>query len=133
MIRFLGVLLVFIPGVIHLMPVTGLLGEAKLAALYGIPFDDPNLLILMRHRAVLFGLLGAFLLAAAFRRAWRAPAVVAGLVSAASFVALALGADGYNDAIRRVVLADVVAIACLLGAAVLLKVDQPGRQGGFRA
>ena len=46
---------------IHLLPVTGVLGGDKLTALYGLRFNDPNLFILMRHRAVLFGLLGLFM------------------------------------------------------------------------
>ena len=54
-------------GVIHLLPLSGLLGAERLAALYGLDFSEPNLSILMRHRAVLFGLLGAFLVFAAFR------------------------------------------------------------------
>jgi hypothetical protein len=47
--------------IIHLLPVSGVFGAKRLAALYGISFNDPNQAILMRHRAVLFGLLGAFL------------------------------------------------------------------------
>lgn len=126
MIRVLTVLFLLVPGMIHLMPVTGLLGAGKLTALYGIAFDDTNLLILMQHRAVLFALLGAFLVVAAFRPRWRAAAIVAGAVSAASFVALALAANDYNDAIQRVVIADIVALACLAGAA-LLEAVRPGR------
>ena len=38
---------------------------------FGIALDEPNLQILMRHRAVLFGLLGALLVAAAFIPALR--------------------------------------------------------------
>jgi hypothetical protein len=46
---------------IHLIPVLGVLGAQKLSGLYGIALSDANLLILMRHRAVLFGLLGLFM------------------------------------------------------------------------
>ena len=46
--------------------------------LYGIPIDEPNLAILMRHRAVLFGLLGVFMLIAAFRPLYQPLALIAG-------------------------------------------------------
>ena len=69
-----------IVGIIHLLPVTGFLGVSRLSALYGIAFEDPNLAILMRHRAVLFGLLGLFLIYAAFRPALQLLALIAGFL-----------------------------------------------------
>jgi hypothetical protein len=58
--------LLVVVGIIHLIPVSGVLGAERLSALYGVSLNEPNLEILMRHRAVLFGLLGAFLVYAAF-------------------------------------------------------------------
>ena len=65
--------------IIHLLPVTGLLGPQRLEVLYGIRLQDPNLVILLRHRAVLFGLLGVFLLASAFRPAWQLNRIAGGI------------------------------------------------------
>ena len=53
-------------GILHLLPVVGLLGDAQLQRLYGIDGLDANLSILMRHRAALFGILGTLMLVAAF-------------------------------------------------------------------
>jgi hypothetical protein len=50
--------LLAIVALIHLVPLTGALGPQRLQALYGLAFDNPDLKILMQHRAVLFGLLG---------------------------------------------------------------------------
>lgn len=105
--------------VIHLLPLAGVLGPQKLHNLYGLSFDEPNLLILMRHRAVLFGLLGAFLMWSAWRPALVPLALAAGFVSVLSFLGLALVTEGYNAGIARVVMADWVALACLVVAAVL--------------
>jgi len=105
-------------GLINLLPLAGVLGATRLLGLYGMAFDDPSLRILMRHRAVLFGLLGGATLAAAFIPAWRVPMAPAALVSMLSFIALAALEGGGNTAIRRVVLADVVA-SVLLAAALL--------------
>lgn len=110
--------MLLVVGVIHLLPLAGVRGAASLASLYGLAFDDPNLAILMRHRAMLFGLLGVFLVGAAFRPAWRTTALVAGFVSVLSFLALAWSTGGYNAQIARVVVADVVALACLVVGAV---------------
>ena len=108
-------------GIVHLVPVTGVFGGERLQALYGLPSGDANLAILMRHRAVLFGLLGAFLLATAFRPAWQGPAFLAGFVSVASFLWIAFEAPLYNDAVARIVRADLGALGLLaIGAAALI-------------
>lgn len=101
-------------GVIHLLPLSGVLGPDRLTALYGLSFDEPNLAILMRHRAVLFGLLGTFCFLAVWRSAYRTAAFVAGFVSVVSFLGLAFAADGYNAALARVVTADVVALVAVV-------------------
>jgi hypothetical protein len=111
--------LLIIAGIIHLLPVTGVLGAERLAALYGLAVQEPNLLILLRSRAVLFGLLGALLIYAAWRPALQPIALLGGLVSVLTFLFLAYGSPGYNDALRRVVIADWVALACLLIALTL--------------
>lgn len=100
-------------GLIHLLPAIGVLGPERLTTLYGISFSEPNLIILMRHRAVLFGLLGAFLLAAAFKPAWQSAALMAGLVSVCAFIWLAWSAGGYNERLARVFAVDLVALLCL--------------------
>jgi hypothetical protein len=113
-IRHLVSALLVVVAVIHLLPLSGVLGGERLAALYGMPFSDPNLAILMRHRAVLFGLLGLFLLFAAFRPQFQAVAFIAGFVSVVSFLWLAWSTGGYNMQIARVFTADIVALACLI-------------------
>lgn len=106
-------------GLIHLLPLPGLFGAVQLERLYGITMVTPDLEILLRHRAVMFGLLGALIVVAAFRAEWRLMAIGAGLISAVSFIVIALLVDGYGSAIHRVVVADVVAIVCLIVAAIL--------------
>ncbi|MDX5372345.1 MAG: phosphopantetheine adenylyltransferase [Pseudomonadaceae bacterium] len=106
--------LLLVAGVIHLLPLAGVLGGERLNALYGLSLDEPNLQILMRHRAVLFGLLGALLTAAAFAPKLRGLALFGGLVSVVGFLLLAWSAPLYNEALQRVVVADWVALACLL-------------------
>jgi hypothetical protein len=111
--------LLAVVAVIHLLPLTGALGPQRLQALYGLAFEDPNLLILMQHRAALFGLLGSFLLYAAFKPTLVPLALLAGFGSVLSFLGFALATPSYNALIARVVAADLIALACLLLAAAL--------------
>lgn len=111
--RYIIAISLLLGAFIHLLPMVGVIGAEQLARLYGVALTDPDLLILMRHRAVLFGLLGVFLAVAAFVPALRTAAFIAGLVSAGSFLVIALGAGGYNAQLGRVVTADVVAVAVL--------------------
>jgi hypothetical protein len=108
-----------VAGIIHLLPLSGVMGSARLATLYGLPFDEPNLAILMRHRAMLFGLLGLFLIFAAFRPSLQTLAFLAGFVSVTSFLWLAYSAGQYNKQIAGIVVADVVALVCLIIGAVV--------------
>ena len=107
-------------GIIHLLPVSGVLGPDRLAALYGISISDPNLDVLMRHRAVLFGLLGCYLVYAAFTPQAQVVAIAAGFVSVVSFIWLAQPTERINELLMRVVIADYIALACLVAAATLL-------------
>ena len=115
--HFISAMLV-IAGIIHLLPLSGVISAERLAALYGGSFADPNLAIVMRHRAVLFGLLGLYLVVAAFVPAMQPVAFVAGLVSVTSFLWLAWAVGGYNAQIARIVAADLIALGCLLAAIV---------------
>jgi hypothetical protein len=115
--RLLVSAMLVIVAVIHLLPLQGVLGPERLAALYGLDIAEPNLAILMRHRAVLFGLLGLFFLVAAFRPECQVAAVVVGSASVLPFLYLAWSVGGYNAQLRRVVVADEVALACLVVAA----------------
>lgn len=106
-------------GVVHLVPLAGVLGAAKLSALYGIDASDPTLAILMRHRAVLFGVLGAFFIVAAFVPSYQLLALVMGTASAGTFVAIAWTTRGANPAITTIVHGDLVALAAAALAIVL--------------
>jgi len=113
-VRFVSPISLLVAGVIHLLPLSGALGGARLTALYGLPFDDPTLALLMRHRAVLFGLLGVLLLAAAFRPRLRDLAFGAGLVSVVSFLGLAASGGPFTQGVQRVVTADWIALLALV-------------------
>jgi hypothetical protein len=103
-----------IAAIIHLLPAVGMLGVDRLSMLYQVNVQDPNLEILLRHRAVLFALLGGYLAIAAFRLDWQFSALTAGLLSVLSFLLIAQSVGNYNAAIARVWRIDGVVLAVLL-------------------
>ena len=105
-------------GLINAAPLLGIESGARLGELYGIPAPSGDLEILMRHRALLFGLVGGLIIASAFRPALRAAAVIIGLASMLGFIALALAGGGMGEQIRSVAIIDAVASVALI--AVLL-------------
>ena len=122
--KFLVSAMLVVVGVIHLLPLSGVLGSERLASLYGLEFNEPNLAILMRHRAVLFGLLGAFMIFAAFKPAYQTLAYVGGFISVVSFLCLAWSVGRYNEHVGRVFVADVLAVGCLVVGGVVRAILQ---------
>lgn len=115
--KHVSVVALLIAGLVHLLPVPGVLGAPALARLYGVEVADPNTAILLQHRALLFGVLGVLMLRAIAVPSLRMPVLVVALCSAASFVVVALWVGGYNAAIARVMAADVVASIFLAAGA----------------
>lgn len=111
--RILTTLALLVVGIIHLIPLSGVLGPEHLARLYGAAPSDPSALILMRHRAVLFGIVGGACMYAAFKPALQWLALLLAGFSVGSFLWLAWSTGGFNAHLQRVVVADVLALVCL--------------------
>ena len=109
-------ILFLIAALVNLVPVSGVISAEHLGTLYGIALEDSNLIILMRHLAVLFGIVGVLLVVSAFRPSLRPIGLAAGLISMLSFVAINHLVGDYNAELRRAVRIDLVASALLIGA-----------------
>ena len=103
-------------GLVHLLPVAGLSGAPRLEDLYGISLDgDPVLTLLMQHRALFFGIIGMFLIMAAWQPAHRSAARLVALASMVGFIVL-YGVAGVDaPALEKIVWTDVVASLLLIG------------------
>jgi len=99
--KYVSIVALLVAGIIHLLPVPGFMGVSTLARLYGIEVNDPNTL--------------------------RVTALTVALFSAASFIVVAMAVGGYNTAIGRVVVADVVA-SVLLAAGLVAELWLIGRK-----
>lgn len=106
-------------GLINFAPVVGVFSGVRIEGMYGIDLDDPALEILLRHRAVLFGLVGGFMIYAAFRQTLHLIAIIGGLVSMAAFLALYYAAADQPPALLSIAYADIVGVV-LLGVALAL-------------
>ncbi|MEM7433351.1 MAG: phosphopantetheine adenylyltransferase [Pseudomonadota bacterium] len=113
-----------IAGIINILPVTGVISAGQLETLYGLSFENNDLVILMRHRAILFGLLGAFMIYAAFRPTLQTLACIAGLISMLAFVVLAYASQPFGEALRKIVIADVIGSLLLLAALIVIQIRQ---------
>jgi hypothetical protein len=111
-------ILFMVAALVNLAPVSGVFSVERLETLYGITLEDPNLIILMRHRAILFGIVGVLLAVSAFRPSLRPIGVAAGLVSMLSFIAINYLVGDFNEELRRAGLIDLVASTLLIGAGV---------------
>ena len=89
-------------------------GPVSCSACTGSELSDPSLIVLMRHRAVLFGIVGGILLAGAADRTLRPMALGVGLVSVVTFLWIARGTN--QPALVRVVRADWIALVALVSA-----------------
>ena len=112
-------LMIFIVGLINFLPVLGLFSVAQLSQAYGIEFNSNELEVLMRHRALLFGILGGFVFYSLFKPSLRAPALVMTGVSMIGFLLLGWIVGDVNDELIKIAVVDVVGIFCLMVAFVL--------------
>ena len=105
--RTISIILVLV-GLMNFYPVIGVLSADTLRNLYGVIILDNDLLILMRHRAILFGILGIFIVISAFRPNLQPSAIVVGLISRMAFIGLALGTGELGEPIQKVMIADLI-------------------------
>jgi hypothetical protein len=108
-----------VTGIVHALPLGGLLGRAIIEGAYGIQLGEGHdLTILMQHRALLFGLLSAACFTAVAYPSWRWPVGMAALVSMLGFVVIA-AFQPHGLPIAKVMWVDIGA-ALLLSLGLLL-------------
>jgi hypothetical protein len=106
-------------GLINFAPIMGVISAQKLESAYSVALAGNDLEILMRHRALLFGILGAFILYSAFNPFYQPAAMIMGGASMVGFALLVLGVGGYNEAVGKVLFIDILGMLLLLTAVVL--------------
>ena len=112
--------LLLIVGLINFVPVIGMLSAERLSNLYGIEMNESNLLILMRHRALLLGLVGGLIIASVFRPELRISTLIVGLISMLGFVIIDRQEGNRNEKLQRIVIMDWIASVLAVSALILI-------------
>lgn len=116
--------LLVLVGVVNLVPgVAATLSLERAAAAYGIAVDGPDLAVVLRHRGVLLAIVGLALIAVPWWPEIRTAAIIAGVISMASYVAIVLAKPGVGQPLRKVMWVDVGALGLVLVAVLLRTLD----------
>ena len=106
-------------GLINFLPIIGVISAEKLSSAYSIELIGNDLIILMRHRALLFGLIGGFIIFSVFNPAYQIAAMVMAAISMLGFLYFVWVAADYNGAISKIAMIDLVGLVCLAIAVAL--------------
>jgi hypothetical protein len=105
----------FLTSIVNILPALGAFLPSKMKDAYGIDIPDANFELLLRHRAVLFGIVGGFMLYASITKNYLSLASIIGLISMISFLILYFVSEGHiNEPLTKVMKIDAVAAAFLL-------------------
>jgi len=105
----------FIAGVINTLPAILAFFPQKLKNSYGIEIPNANYELLLRHRAVLFGIIGGMMIYSAIAKKHYAMAVCIGLISMISYIILYKLIHGeINAELSKVMKIDIIGIIILL-------------------
>ena len=118
MSKVIGFCLVIV-GLINFLPVIAVVSAQRLESAYDVALSSNDLIILMRHRALLFGLLGGFILFSVYSPSYQSAAMLMAGISMVGFAVLAHSVGGFNAAMNKVLVADYVGIVFLIIAVVL--------------
>lgn len=106
---------IFIAGIINFIPSFSAFFPEKFSKLYGVDISDINYELLLRHRAVLFGIIGGLMIYSAISKKLYLVSSIAGLVSMISFITLYfLLFEGLNNEFDNIILLDVAATLILI-------------------
>ena len=111
----------FISGVINILPALLAFLPGKISNSYGIDLVNENYELLIRHRAVLFGIIGGIMIFSAIFKKYYDLSVVIGLVSMTSFVILYFMIGNINIELNKVFKIDCIGILVLLIGYIALK------------
>ena len=107
-------IILFLIGVVNILPVMVFFSPSQTKKLYGITLEGETLSILMRHRGVLLSIVGIALIFAVFKSDYRIPAIVLAFISKITFIFLIWTSTNYATELNKVAWIDAGAIIALL-------------------
>ncbi|MEV0542868.1 MULTISPECIES: hypothetical protein [Nocardia] len=127
--RHAGPALLAAVGLLNTAPAVGAIAPQGMYAAYGITPAGPDLEVVLRHRAVLFAIVGVILVVAVFRPALRPIAIGANAISFGSFLALVIADGSVGPGLMRVAAVDIAGLIMLGAGAALLRDEHAVEQG----
>jgi hypothetical protein len=106
--------LLLVVGIINFIPVFGIISSLKISQAYSINMASNDINILMRHRALLFGIIGGFIFYSIYRPKFQPAAMLMAAISMSGFLLILYLEGGYNDALFKVAIVDICGLVCLL-------------------
>lgn len=110
----------FLVGLINFLPLIGLISLEKINKTYGLAVSSNDLEILLRHRALLFGVIGGFVFYSLFVPHYQSAAMALAAISMLGFMYLFHTVGEANDELFKIYKADILGLA-LLALSILLK------------
>ena len=105
----------FISGMINFIPSILAFFPEKISQSYGIPVPDANYELLLRHRAIMLGIIGGAMIYSALSKKNYNLSIVIGLISMVSFLILYYSMNApINPELTKVMQFDIVGIVILL-------------------
>ena len=105
--------LLFLVGVINFLPIIGMLSLDKINQTYGVSVSDNNLAVLLRHRALLFGLIGGFVIYSVFNPQFQTAAIILASVSMLGYLYFFWSIGGSNAALLKIAQIDILGLVLL--------------------
>ena len=115
----------FISGLINLLPVAIAFLPEKIASSYGVTVSSNSMELLLRHRAVLFGIVSLILIHAAITKSNYILATIIGLISMLSFVLLYNHIGEINKELKTIMVIDLIASLCLITVLIFHRIYSP--------
>ena len=103
-------ILFWLMALINLAPMISAVMPSKLQTLYGISPDNLELTTLLQHRALLLGLVGLALAAAAHTPHLRSAALIGGVISMGSFIVFAVARGQMSGPLGKIAMVDVIGL-----------------------
>ncbi|BDT93746.1 hypothetical protein IFM12275_37220 [Nocardia sputorum] len=130
--RHVGRSLLAAAGLLNTAPAIGAVAPQGMYAAYGIAAADRDLEVVLRHRAVLFAVVGIGLLLAILRPALRPIAVCANAISFGGFLVLVIAGGPVGPGLMRVAAFDVVGLVALGVGVACLRDERPVERSACR-
>lgn len=106
--------LLFLVGLINFLPIIGVISLDRINQSYGLTITDSNVAILLRHRALLFGLIGGFIIYSVFNPHQQMAAIAIAAISMLGYLYLFWSTSEPSLALLNVAKADIIGVILLL-------------------